>query len=39
MISKYTKYFYEQNNCNAKVSQEDIISWVGETWYDHKISA
>ena len=39
MRSKYAKYCLEQNNCNVKVSQEDIISWVGETWYDHKISA
>ena len=36
--SKYIKYFLEQNNCSAKVSQEDIISWTEETWYNHKIS-
>ena len=31
MRSKYANYCLEQNNCNVKVSQEDIISWVGET--------
>ena len=39
MTSKWTKYCLDQINCNSKVSQEDIISWEGETKYDHKISA
>ena len=28
-----------KNNCNAKVSQKNIIICVAETWHDHKISA
>ena len=29
MRSKYTKYYLEQNNYYAKVSQEDIKSRIG----------
>ena len=33
LIKKYTDYWMETKNSNAKVSQNDLINWVWEVWY------
>ena len=29
-LKKYTKYFMDQQNIKARVTQEDLINWVAE---------
>ena len=36
---RYTKYWIDQKHINARVTQEDPINWVGEIWYDDKLSS
>ena len=36
---KYTDYWMETKNSNAKVSQNDLINWVWEVWYSKSISS
>ena len=35
----YTKILYRSKWCKAKMTQEDMINWVGEIWYDDKLSS
>jgi len=34
---KYIRYFIDKNALFSKVQKEDIINWVGQTWYDLNI--
>ena len=36
---KYTDYWMETKNSNAKVSQNYLINWVWEVWYSKRISS
>ena len=36
---KYTKYCMDQQDNKARVTQEDLINWVAEVWYDDKLSS
>ena len=33
----YTKYCMDQQDIKARVTQEDLINWVAEVWYDDKL--
>ena len=35
---RYTRYCIDQKDTKARVTQEDLINWVGEIWYDDKLS-
>ena len=36
---RYTKYCMDQQDNKARVTQEDLINWVAEVWYDDKLSS
>ena len=36
---RYTKYYINQNDTKTRVTQEDLIKWIGEIWYDDKLSS
>ena len=36
---RYTRYCIDQKDTKARVTQEDLINWVGEIWYDDKLSS
>ena len=35
----YTKYCMDKQDIEAIVTQEDLIDWVAEIWYDKKLSS
>ena len=36
---RYTKYCTDQKDIKARVTQKDLINWVGEIWYDDKLTS
>ena len=36
---RYTKYCMDQQDNKARVTQEDLINWVAEVWFDDKLSS
>ena len=36
---RYTKYCMNHQDNKARVTQEDLINWVAEVWYDNKLSS
>ena len=36
---RYTKYCMDQQVNKARITQEDLINWVAEVWYDDKLSS
>ena len=36
---RYTKYCIHKKDTKARVTQEDLINWIGEIWYDNKLSS
>ena len=34
---RYTKYCIDQKDTKARITQEDLINWVGEIWYYNKL--
>ena len=35
---RYTKYCIDQKDTKTRVTQEDIINYVGKIWYDDRFS-
>ena len=35
---RYTRYCMDQKGTKVRVTHEDLINWVGEIWYDDKLS-
>ena len=36
-LKGYTKYCIDQNDTKERVTQDDMINWVREIWYDDKL--
>ena len=36
---RYTKYYMNQQDIKARVTQENMINWIAEVWYDDKLSS
>ena len=36
---RYAKYWIDQQHTKARVTQEDLINWIREIWYDDKLSS